>query len=92
MAVTKEHLDIALKTWAEAHEKALLEQLAWAEVCNSYGVLIKSLHSNGLSFSQAKTEFDRLSVSHRGALLAAWENMDVCCSDYQMLLELFNAQ
>lgn len=92
MTVTKEQLDIALKTWADARERALLEQMAWTEVCNSYGALIKSLQVNGLSFSQAKAEFDRLSISHRGALLDAWENMDVCCSDYQRLLELFNAQ
>ena len=87
--VSKEQLDQALEAWEVAREKAALEQSAWATVLNSHATLIGSLRSHGHSWGQANTEFGKLSAAHNEAVLAAHQDMDLRCADYQKLAKQF---
>jgi hypothetical protein len=90
--VTQELLDGLLQAWEVASEKAMLEQAAWAEVIKSHKALIQSLRECGHSWSQAQARYAALSDSHAKALKAAWEDMDVKCTEYMVHLELYKKQ
>lgn len=90
--VTQEQLDGALQAWQVARESAVLEQQAWATVLSSHATLIASLRANGHSWSEAQTQFERLSDGHSKALLAAWGAMDSRCLEYRALRAAYLAQ
>ena len=90
--ITKRQLDAALESWEVARDRALLEQKAWATLTQSHSTIINSLRLHGHAWSQAQTEFEKLSDGHREALAKAWSDMDLKCKEYQALFAKSKSQ
>ncbi|GEM_PF-5107801 len=90
--VTKGDLDLALKAWEIAREKALLVNQNWALFLKSQQALIRTMRENGWTYAQAKTDVDAASNVHSEALQAAWKEMDDRCRDYMELEAKFVEQ
>lgn len=90
--ITAQDMDIALKAWEEARKRATLEMEAWGAVLQSHTSLIESLRANGHTWSQAQTEFKRITDGHSGAVLEAWKAIDQRSCEYQILRNKFVAQ
>jgi len=90
--VTRDDLDLALKAWEVAREKALLQWQNFGTFLKSQQTLIQSMRDNGWTYERAVREVGEFRNSHSDALQAAWTEMDERAADYMRLEAQFAAQ
>jgi len=90
--MTKNDLDLALKAWEIAREKALLQQQNFGVFLKSQQNLIQSMRDHGWTYQRAVQEVGAFNKSHSDDLLAAWNEMDARCQDYMDLEAKLQAQ
>jgi hypothetical protein len=90
--VTKDDLQLALKAWELAREKALILNQNWGVFLKSQQALIRSMLDNGWTYDRAKRDVDDASTVHSEALQASWKEMDDRCQDYLDLEAKFLSQ